>query len=305
MKKFLTIIIGLGFYLSGKSQCTIPNGDFENWTILHSSYDYPNDWSESIFINILTRFNTGDGFFYKYQESDAIGTSSLLLKREEKELNQGFIRFACDSTPNKLVGKYKFSGSSDTTENDELMVVFYLVEAADTVTPVQLHQGNDPSTSKKFITSVPQDTFTDFEIDLSDFVASGIKYDYAVIQLVLRGQYAGSTSSANAVIDELQFQYGTAIPDTSLTSIENKYSDKTKIMVYPNPVQHQVFIQNQTNENIETIKLFDAIGQMVYHKNYIEKRTPSINISHLPKGVYMLNITTSKGAVYIEKIIKN
>ncbi|MEE9437619.1 MAG: T9SS type A sorting domain-containing protein [Saprospiraceae bacterium] len=66
-----------------------------------------------------------------------------------------------------------------------------------------------------------------------------------------------------------------------------------EINLYPNPVRDIIVIQHQ-EDNINDISIYDRMGRVV------ENLMPSdisntINIAHYPKGLYYMNIVTSKG----------
>ena len=78
----------------------------------------------------------------------------------------------------------------------------------------------------------------------------------------------------------------------------------SKVDVYPNPTDDNIFIQfNKTK--VSKITLFDNAGKAVYLNNNISKADQlTINIEHLAKGIYHLNLlsdessTTKKIVVY-------
>jgi len=72
--------------------------------------------------------------------------------------------------------------------------------------------------------------------------------------------------------------------------------DKSKVLIYPNPVQNELKIE--TDEAIVNIEIFDLLGKQI-----IVSKHKNIDVSELQKGIYLLKINTDKGSV-IEKIIK-
>lgn len=72
--------------------------------------------------------------------------------------------------------------------------------------------------------------------------------------------------------------------------------NKSKVSVYPNPVENVLNIE--TNEVITTIEIFDLLGKQI-----LVSKDININVEALQKGIYLLKINTDKGSS-IEKIIK-
>lgn len=76
----------------------------------------------------------------------------------------------------------------------------------------------------------------------------------------------------------------------------NDLSDKKTISIFPNPVKNTLNIQ--TEGKLQKAEIYSANGQLV--KTFF---TGNINVEKLPKGNYIVKITTDKG-VETEKFIK-
>ncbi|GGG44787.1 T9SS type A sorting domain-containing protein [Epilithonimonas arachidiradicis] len=72
--------------------------------------------------------------------------------------------------------------------------------------------------------------------------------------------------------------------------------DKAKVLVYPNPV---VDVLHVDNKNLKSIALYSMEG-----KKLVETQSNELNVSKLPKGVYVLRIVTSDNNIVSKKIIK-
>lgn len=81
-------------------------------------------------------------------------------------------------------------------------------------------------------------------------------------------------------------------------SLSTSSFDKSKVSIYPNPVQNELNIQ--TDAMIYSIEIFDMLGKRVYSKNQTEK---IINIDFLSKGMYLVKINT-ENQTFNSKIIK-
>lgn len=73
-------------------------------------------------------------------------------------------------------------------------------------------------------------------------------------------------------------------------------NEKATVLVYPNPVVDVVKIDSK---NLKSVALYDMNG-----KKLLESNKTEINVSQLPKGVYVLRIVTSDNSIVSKKIIK-
>ena len=71
------------------------------------------------------------------------------------------------------------------------------------------------------------------------------------------------------------------------------------IRVFPNPTKDKFVIEY---ENFGTLKLYDILGKEVLNQNISGKS--EINISHLPKGVYSVNVLSEGKLIGNSKIVK-
>ena len=75
----------------------------------------------------------------------------------------------------------------------------------------------------------------------------------------------------------------------------------TNVSIYPNPTTNIVNVNfNDTSFNIKQINIYDVLGKKV-----LQTSNKQINIQHLEKGVYNIEITSTKGNLIRKKIIKN
>ena len=62
--------------------------------------------------------------------------------------------------------------------------------------------------------------------------------------------------------------------------------------LYPNPAETKITIEAT---EIQRIRLIDALGQALINKEYDSHNSVTLDISHLPAGVYMVEIATRLG----------
>lgn len=112
-------------------------------------------------------------------------------------------------------------------------------------------------------------------------------------------QVLGKTINANEIFWSVKsIDAGHIISDASegqQLSISEIKSQST-LRIYPNPATHYV---NISGEDVLSVQLLNANGQMIPTKMEDKK----INVSHLPKGVYFLQIKT-KNSTESKKFIK-
>ena len=66
--------------------------------------------------------------------------------------------------------------------------------------------------------------------------------------------------------------------------------------VYPNPVENILHVKNISD--LKFINIYNSLGQFV-----LQSKRESIDVNHLSKGLYFLQINTSKG-VETKRIMK-
>jgi len=79
-----------------------------------------------------------------------------------------------------------------------------------------------------------------------------------------------------------------------------------ELKIYPNPTSGEIQVTSYELQ-VTSIEIFDVMGRMVANVGAL-RATPlqdgTINISHLPSGIYFIRIQTETGTI-TQKIIKN
>ena len=75
--------------------------------------------------------------------------------------------------------------------------------------------------------------------------------------------------------------------------------------VYPNPADNLLHIELSGTE-ITRIALYDLQGRMVgaNHSSFLHGTTATMNLRHVPAGVYVLRVTDADGREYHRKIVR-
>lgn len=88
------------------------------------------------------------------------------------------------------------------------------------------------------------------------------------------------------------------ITDASLAVKEHTASAFT---IYPNPAYDIITVQTD-NTPVAAIAVYDISGKMLISKEYKAISSPTVNISALPQGLYMIMITDSNGTKHSHKL---
>ncbi len=75
------------------------------------------------------------------------------------------------------------------------------------------------------------------------------------------------------------------------------------VLVYPNPFSSEVHVFFDNSTKGYTLNILSLSGKTMYIRQ-ISGNEETIDLSHLPSGVYILRIMKQKTIVYISKLIK-
>ncbi|HXK81589.1 MAG TPA: endonuclease [Bacteroidales bacterium] len=103
----------------------------------------------------------------------------------------------------------------------------------------------------------------------------------------------------NPFIDNPEYFY--AIWDPNYSTSTNSFSDN--ISISPNPASDNIKIKMKTTQPIESIKIYNAIGNCVLSLNNLPENN-SVSIQMLKSGIYIIELT-SQNTNYIKRFIKN
>lgn len=65
------------------------------------------------------------------------------------------------------------------------------------------------------------------------------------------------------------------------------------IMITPNPASNLVQIRTSNQKMLESVQLINVVGQQIFSKNNINQNNFQLDVSNLPKGVYIVKINNS------------
>ena len=75
---------------------------------------------------------------------------------------------------------------------------------------------------------------------------------------------------------------------------------------YPNPFSStlNILIDNPDQLLLE-IELLNLLGQKLYGRSVRQDFSDQLDVSHLPAGIYMVQMRTAEGQVISKKMVKN
>ncbi len=100
------------------------------------------------------------------------------------------------------------------------------------------------------------------------------------------------------------FEGGRVLNDQKPTSfIEEVPLTNNQIIIYPNPTKDDIHIVS-TNEIINSYSISNINGQTIINREKVNTNKERINLTSLPKGVYILKVITDKN-VYTRKVVRS
>ena len=79
--------------------------------------------------------------------------------------------------------------------------------------------------------------------------------------------------------------------------------NKNGLSFYPNPAKTEIFIKNTTDITLSKVKIFDLTGKLVLTKAIDNNDAPSVNITSLSSGMYLISVEDVTGNQYQSKLI--
>jgi len=86
-----------------------------------------------------------------------------------------------------------------------------------------------------------------------------------------------------------------------LTNLDESFAHNTKIEIYPNPCNDQVYIKNK--EEIIRVELYNMLGAVIY-ASIVHDNEYSLSVIGLKEGIYVLRISDTSNAILQRKLIK-
>lgn len=102
---------------------------------------------------------------------------------------------------------------------------------------------------------------------------------------------------------ELYVSTGSIIHKLIDTSLNVSDFSNSMLRIYPNPANTELFIKNDNDIALISLKIIDLTGKVVHHQNLENTDTNTINISAIAKGLYLVEIETQPGNMFQSKLV--
>ena len=73
-----------------------------------------------------------------------------------------------------------------------------------------------------------------------------------------------------------------------------------QLLLYPNPTTHSITIQKPKSIEVEEIKIYNSLGQILLITNW----KPNIDLSTLSSGLFIVQFQTNQGVIN-KMVLKN
>ena len=289
MKYLLTTALLLGISQQGSAQCTIPNGDMENWTSYTDScifmnpidWDAPDGWVP--FISGLLSYFTCVDIGISQSTTAQSGTSSAALWTDSTTSSMADLitipSVLCNTKPATFDGFYRITSG---TINDTFAIGIALWEAGDSImTGYGAGFAIDLGTSGGW---------TPFSIPI--VYDAGKNPDSVQVIFLLDADSAAHAggSTAEILIDNISFD---GAPSGIIPTV------KKSVAFYPNPVMDQLHIKLA---HPTTVTITDVAGNQLINQHF--DRSGVIDMSDLTPGVYIVGKLSEDGLRTYERVIK-
>ena len=140
-------------------------------------------------------------------------------------------------------------------------------------------------------------SFFEMPVPIRVFGANGEQQDF-----ILENTTNGQVFIENVAFSVVDIEFdpnANLISRNSTTNLASEvFTTEKAIVLYPNPTKETFYIQKPTSTEVQSVTIFNSLGQMVQ-----ESFSTEMNVSTLPIGIYAVAIKTSEGTFY-KKIIK-
>ena len=254
------------------SQPVLLNGDFENWS--SSTINSPENWyHQEAELGYVRRTNDNAGGAYAIELETSSGDNNGTPEARAAKISTGWWDNECSC----YKGGYPFSNQIDTLvfsynyysmNNDSAEVILNFIKNGSQI----------GGTSMKLAASAS------YQLKALPFNL-GQAPDTVIIQVQSSLWHHSSLSYVGSIlkIDEIHFK------SQPLNTLVPLLSNSSKISVFPNPSAGEFKLQrNGFYDNIGIV--YNAMGERVHTQN-LNSDSEILNLSHLPNGIYFLQLT--------------
>jgi len=87
--------------------------------------------------------------------------------------------------------------------------------------------------------------------------------------------------------------------------VKNEEKIQASVVIAPNPSAGRYSVMMPQDEHVSGYEILNANGSLVMKKTLNMSKQFSIDITHLPNGLYLLKVTNQSGRQEICKLLKN
>lgn len=213
-----------------------------------------------------------------------------------------------------------FLGSPTNVAGDVYGVTFSILYNSDYVVPGSASVTfdtcwlNDGAGIITLFKELPAENRIDVGLTRINQVAINGNGELAVVSVVMQDDITGKTD----IFAEVEFDFdnikmidanGFELPvnkqDTTIiiqdpVAVE-EINAQSPVQVYPNPANSKLFIESSLD--IEQITLYNSTGKIVHTQAGQQVYASAIDVSHLPAGVYLINIKDKQGHTYMQRVV--
>ncbi len=148
------------------------------------------------------------------------------------------------------------------------------------------------SCDEEYIIAVTnEDDFFKINIETNTFELLDTFYD-----VEMEGEYYGLGSGGDPLASACN---GTVTETDCTETFVTSFSNSENRLFYPNPVQHELFL-NQANM-IQEVLIYDYSGCLC---QVIVQPTTTLNLSHLASGIYVMHLQLFDGSSQAQRLVK-
>ena len=239
-----------------------------------------------------------------------IHRNDIIVKTFEN-LDRNNCRTFIDSVFTSEQITYKINGYADpigtTTGDSTSPVVITSIFVEKYIAPIVTHIITVSATEGGNITPVGEIEVAEngeIEVMEGDDITFTITLDegYALDSLLLDGEMVTPTEEMTYTISDIRKDYTIHAVFTIIDNINQP--NLNLISIYPNPVENHLMIENNQANLFNRIEIYNTIGQSVISQTITHDNLQKIDVTSLPKGIYILHLSGASETVSY-KFVKN
>lgn len=87
------------------------------------------------------------------------------------------------------------------------------------------------------------------------------------------------------------------------TSLATDSFSRNGLSLYPNPANTELFLKNENNLGLSSLKVIDLTGKIILQQNLNEVEINSVNVSGIARGMYLVEVKSQSGKYFQSKLV--